>query len=205
MKILLTAFDPFGGEPINPAWEAVRRVRAPRGTELVTLQLPTVFGRSGDLLCAALEREKPDLVLCVGQAAGRAALTPERRAVNRMDAAIPDNAGAMPREQPVKPGGPEEYFTNLPVEAMARAVSAAGVPAAVSDSAGYFVCNQLFYRLMHEIEARYPVARGGFLHVPCLPAQAARMKKEKEIPSMPLEEIVRGLQTALDFLAEHKE
>lgn len=203
MKILLTAFDPFGGEPINPAWEAVRLVQAPEGAELVTLQLPTVFGVSGDRLCAALEAEKPDLVLCVGQAAGRPALTPERVAVNLMDASIPDNAGAMPREQPVLPGGPAAYFSNLPVKALARAISEASVPAAVSNSAGLFVCNQLFYRLMHEIEARYPTVRGGFLHVPCLPEQAERLQKEKELPSLPLGEIARGLQAALDFLAKN--
>ena len=97
MKILVTAFDPFGGEPVNPAWEAVQRLRAPAGAELTRLQVPTVFGESGDLVCAAMERERPDLVLCVGQAAGRPAITPERVGINLMDASIPDNAGAQPR------------------------------------------------------------------------------------------------------------
>ena len=106
MKILLTAFDPFGGEPVNPAWEAVRLLRAPAGTEVKKLLLPTVFGLSGDLLCAALAAERPDLVLCVGQAAGRPAITPERIGVNLMDASIPDNAGFRPKEEPVIPGAP---------------------------------------------------------------------------------------------------
>lgn len=205
MKILLTGFEPFGGESVNPAWEAVRRLRTPEGTELKKLCLPTVFGASGDLLCAALAEEKPDLVLCIGQAAGRAAITPERQAVNRMDAAIPDNAGFQPKEQPVIPGGPERLFSRLPAEELAEAVRAAGVPAEVSDSAGLFVCNQLLYRLLYEIEAKYPAMRGGFLHVPCLPEQAERLGKGKLLPSLPLDAIVRGLQAALDLLAENPE
>ena len=204
MKILLTAFDPFGGEPINPAWEAVCRVRAPEGVELTRLQVPTVFGASGDLVCAAMARERPDVVLCVGQAAGRAALTPERTAVNLMDAAIPDNAGFLPEEQPVVPGGPTAFFSTLPVKALAAAIGAAGVPAAVSDTAGTYVCNQLLYRVLYEIETRYPGMGGGFLHVPCLPEQAERLGKGKTIPSLTLEEIVRGLEAAIAFLKEEK-
>ena len=202
MKILVTGFEPFGGEEVNAAWEAVRRLRAPAGAELKKLLLPTVFGVSGDLLCAALAKEKPELVLCVGQAAGRAAITPERLGLNRMDASIPDNAGVQPREQPVVPGGPAALFARLPVEELAEAIAAAGVPAAVSDSAGLFVCNQLLYRLLYEMEAKYPAMRGGFLHVPCLPEQAERLGKGKALPSLPLDDIVRGLQAGLDRLTE---
>ena len=202
MKILLTAFEPFGGEPVNPAWEAVQRVRAPEGTELICLQVPTVFAEAGDLVCAAMERERPDLVLCVGQAAGRAALTPERVAINIMDASIPDNAGAQPREEPVVPGGPAAYFATLPVKRIAAAIQAVGVPAAVSNSAGTFVCNALLYRVLHEAALRTPGLRAGFLHVPCLPEQAERMRKDREIPSLPLEQIVRGLEAALAALCE---
>lgn len=198
MKLLLTAFDPFGGESVNPAWEAARRVRAPEGTELRLLQLPTVFGLSGDLVCAAMAQEQPDAVLCLGQAAGRAAITPERVAINLMDASIPDNAGNQPREEPVIPGGPTAYFSTLPVKAMAEAIAEARVPAAVSNTAGTFVCNQLLYRVLHEIEEKYPGMRGGFVHVPCLPEQAARMKPGT--PSLSLEEIVRGLEAGLDWL-----
>ncbi len=203
MKILVTGFEPFGGETVNAAWEAVRRLRAPAGTELKKLLLPTVFGVSGDLLCAALAEEKPDLVLCVGQAVGRTAITPERLGLNRMDAAIPDNAGVQPRERPVIPGGPERLSARLPVEELAEAIAAAGVPAAVSDSAGLFVCNQLLYRLLYEMEEKYPAMRGGFIHVPCLPEQAARPGKEKPLPALPLDDIVRGLQAGLERLAEH--
>ena len=200
MKILLTGFAPFGGETINPAWEAVQRLRAPAGTELKKLQLPTVFGLSGDLLCAALAEERPDLVLCVGQAAGRAAITPERQALNRMDASIPDNAGFQPRERPVIPGGPEVLGTRLPAAELAQAIRASGVPAEVSDSAGLFVCNQLLYRLLYELEKKYPAVRGGFVHVPCLPEQAERLGKDRPLPSLPLSDIVRGLQAGLEFL-----
>ena len=199
MKILVTGFEPFGGERVNAAWEAVLRLRAPAGAELMILQLPTVFGWSGDLLCQALAVSRPDFVLCVGQAAGRDAITPERLGVNLMDAAIPDNAGLQPREQPVIPGGPAAYFARLPLRELARAITAAGVPARISESAGFFVCNQLLYRLMREMEAKYPAMRGGFVHIPCLPEQAERA--EGRLPSMTLEQIVRGLQAALDFLA----
>ena len=202
MKILLTAFDPFGGEPVNPAWEAVRLLRAPAGTEVKKLLLPTVFGRSGDLLCAALAAEQPDLTLCIGQAAGRPAITPERIGVNLMDASIPDNAGNQPREEPVIPGAPAAYFARLPVRALAEAIAASGVPAAVSNSAGLFVCNQLLYRLLHEMETKYPAMGGGFLHVPCLPEQAERLQKDRPLPFLSLEEIVRGLQAGLDWLVE---
>ena len=205
MKILVTGFEPFGGEDINPSWEAVRQLRAPEGTELVRLRLPVVFREAGELLAAALRREQPDLVLCIGQAAGRAAITPERLGVNLMDAAIPDNTGFQPREEPVIPGAPAAFFARLPVKELAEAIRAAGVPAQVSNSAGLFVCNALLYRLLYEMETGYPHMRGGFLHVPCLPEQAARLGKEKPLPSLELSRIVRGLQAALDFFGEKRE
>lgn len=204
MKILLTGFEPFGGEEVNPSWEAVEQLRAPAGTELVKLRLPVVFREAGERLVAALAAEKPDLVLCIGQAAGRDAITPERLGVNLMDAAIPDNAGFQPHEEPVIPGAPAAYFARLPVTELAEAIGAAEVPTRVSNSAGLFVCNTLLYRLLHEIETRYPNMRGGFVHVPCLPEQAERLGKRKALPSMELEEIVRGMQVGLDFLCGTK-
>ena len=199
MKILLTGFEPFGGEDVNPSWEAVQRLQAPEGTELVKLRLPVVFREAGEQLAAALAREQPDLTLCIGQAAGRAAITPERLGVNLMDASIPDNAGFQPQEEPVIPGAPAAYFARLPVKELAQAIRDAGVPAQVSNSAGLFVCNALLCRLLHEIETRYPGMRGGFVHVPCLPEQTERLGKGKALPSMALPEIVRGLQTGLAF------
>lgn len=199
MKILVTGFEPFGGEDVNPSWEAVQRLQAPEGTELVRLRLPVVFREAGEQLAAALAREQPDLVLCIGQAAGRDAITPERLGVNLMDASIPDNAGFQPREEPVIPGAPAAFFVRLPVAALAEAIRAAGVPAQVSNSAGLFVCNALLYRLLYEMETGYPQMRGGFLHVPCLPEQAERLGKGAVLPSLALPEIVRGLQAALAF------
>ena len=205
MKILVTGFEPFGGEVINPSWEAVERLQAPEGTELVKLRLPVVFREAGERLAEALAAEKPELTLCIGQAAGRAAITPERLGVNLMDAAIPDNAGFQPQEEPVIPGAPAAYFARLPVKELAQAIRDAGVPAQVSNSAGLFVCNALLCRLLHEIETHYPQMRGGFLHVPCLPEQTERLGKGKALPSLALPEIVRGLQAALDFFGENRE
>lgn len=199
MKILVTGFEPFGGEDINPSWEAVQRLQAPEGTELIRLRLPVVFREAGEQLAAALARVQPDLTLCIGQAAGRAAITPERLGVNLMDAASPDNAGFQPREEPVIPGAPAAYFARLPVKELAQAIRDAGVPAQVSNSAGLFVCNALLCRLLHEIETHYPQMRGGFVHVPCLPEQAERLGKGAALPSLTLPEIVRGLQAALAF------
>ena len=199
MKILLTGFEPFGGEDVNPSWEAVQRLHAPEGTELIRLRLPVVFREAGEQLAAALAREQPDLTLCIGQAAGRAAITPERLGVNLMDASSPDNAGFQPQEEPVIPGAPAAYFARLPVKELAQAIRDAGVPAQVSNSAGLFVCNALLCRLLYEMETGYPQMRGGFLHVPCLPEQAERLGKGAALPSLTLPEIVRGLQAALAF------
>ena len=205
MKILITGFEPFGGEEINPSWEAVEQLCAPERTELIKLRLPVVFREAGEQLAAALAREKPDLTLCIGQAAGREAITPERIGVNLMDASIPDNAGFLPHEEPVIPGAPAAYFARLPVKELAEAIRAEGIPARVSNSAGLFVCNALLFRLLHEMETRYPRMRGGFLHVPCLPEQAERLGKGKTLPSLELEAIVRGLEAALNMLNRTEE
>lgn len=201
MKLLLTAFDPFGGESVNPAQEAVRLVRPPvPGLEIVKLEVPTVFGRSLAVLHEALLAHRPDAVLCVGQAGGRDGLTPERLAVNLEDTAIPDNAGQQPRNKPVRKGGPDVYHSNLPVQAMADAIRAAGLPSVVSDSAGTFVCNHLMYGLMDRIALGFPGMLGGFLHVPYLPGQAARFAGKP--PSLPLEDIVRGIEAAITAIAQ---
>lgn len=205
MKILITGFEPFGGEEINPSWEAVEQLAGPEGTELIKLRLPVVFREAGDQLASALAREQPDLTLCIGQAAGREAITPERIGVNLMDASIPDNAGFQPDEEPVIPGAPAAYFARLPVKKLAEAIRAEGIPARVSNSAGLFVCNALLFRLLHEMETRHPRMRGGFIHVPCLPEQAERLGKGKTLPFLALEEIVRGLEAALNMLSRTEE
>ena len=196
MKILLTAFEPFGGEAVNAALEAVKRIEAPEGVELLKLTVPTVFSLAGERVGEAVRRERPDAVLCVGQAAGRRAVTPERVAINLRDAASPDNAGNCPREEPVEPEGPSAYFSTLPVRAMAEAIRAKGIEAEVSNTAGTFVCNDLMYTLLHTLAREGAGRRGGFIHVPCLPEQAAM----RGTPSMPLGETVKALEAALEAL-----
>lgn len=195
MTILLTAFEPFGGEGINASLEAMRLVEPPAGTELLRLTVPTVFGRCTETVLDALCRLRPDAVVCLGQAAGREAITPERRAVNLRNARIPDNEGFCPVERPVVPGGEAELHSTLPVEAMCAAILARGIPARISESAGTFVCNDLMYGLLHALRRRGIAIPAGFIHVPCLPEQA----KEGEA-SMALACIVEGIYAALDVL-----
>src|SRR6266436_4376750 len=175
MKALVTGFEPFGGDSVNPALEAVLRL-PPRldALEIATASLPSAFGRALAALEDALVATRPDIVLCVGQAGGRTELSLERVAVNVDDARIPDNDGQQPIDRPVVAGGPAAYFANLPIKAAAAALREAGLPAIVSNTAGTFVCNHVFYGLMHLAATRFPDLRGGFLHVPYLPSQAAR-------------------------------
>lgn len=191
--VLLTGFDPFGGESLNPSWLAVQALHGKRiaGRRIVAAQLPTVFGDALVALRSLLREHKPEIALCVGQAGGRTALSLERVAINVNDARIPDNAGAQPVDTPIVPEGPAAYFTNLPIKAMRQAVQQAGIAVEVSQTAGTFVCNHVFYGLMHAVATQRGMRRlrGGFLHVPFLPEQGK--------PSMPLEDIVRGLQVAL--------
>lgn len=198
MKILLTAFDPFGGERVNPAQQAVAAV-ADRiaGAQIVKILVPTVFGTAGDVVAEAIEREKPDAVLCIGQAGGRPDLTVERVAINIDDARIADNAGNQPVDRPIVPEGPAAYFATVPVKAMVAAIRAANIPASVSNSAGTFVCNHLLYRVLHKLNGT--AARGGFLHVPFLPSQVT---EGRQLPSMSQEEIVRGIEAALGAIAQ---
>ncbi|MFC7376182.1 pyroglutamyl-peptidase I [Brachybacterium sp. GCM10030268] len=172
IDVLLTGFAPFGGELENPSWEAVRRA-APmlrdRGVAVQDVELPVEFGRAGDLLETAVREHRPGLVIATGVAAGRTAITPERVAINIRDARIPDNAGAAPIDEPVITGGPVAYFTDLPIKAMVAALSAEAIPASVSQTAGTYVCNDVFYRLQHLAATGTGAAgaiRGGFVHVP---------------------------------------
>ncbi|MHA7210495.1 pyroglutamyl-peptidase I [Arthrobacter sp. MDT1-65] len=166
--ILLTGFEPFGGESTNPSWLAAQRaaelLRA-QGTEAAAVELPCAFGRSIDALEAALGRFRPEIVLCVGQAGGRGSVSVERVAINVDDARIPDNAGRLPVDEPVVAGGPAAYFSSLPIKACREAVAALGIPVEVSQTAGTYVCNHVFYGLMHLLAQR-DGPRGGFVHVP---------------------------------------
>ncbi len=198
MKILVTGFDPFGGETVNPAWEAVSRLPAETGgAEIVKLQVPTMFGRAPEAVLREVERLRPDFVVSVGQAAGRTSITPERIAINCEEASIPDNAGFQPAGGPVVEGGPDGYFSLLPVKEMAAAIQASGLPGKVSNTAGTYVCNHLMYHILHACHTRYPGMRSGFIHVPCIPEQQAG---HPEWFALPLEEIVRGLTAALEVL-----
>jgi pyroglutamyl-peptidase len=189
---LVTGFDPFGGSAVNPSWDAVHALhgRTIAGHRLVGAELPTVFGTSLRRLEALMEEHRPRLVVCTGQAGGRGAISLERVAINVNDARIPDNIGARPIDVPIVADGPAAYFTNLPIKAMLQRLLDAGVRAEVSQTAGTFVCNQTFYGLMHLLaQPAWQGVRGGLIHVPWLPEQGQ--------PSMRLDEIVRGLETAI--------
>ncbi|HWP11940.1 MAG TPA: pyroglutamyl-peptidase I [Ramlibacter sp.] len=191
--VLVTGFEPFGGAAINPSWMAAQALhgRLAAGHRLIGAQLPTVFGQSLQKLRELLLHHRPALVVCTGQAAGRAALSLERVAINVNDAHIADNAGVQPVDTPVVPGGPAAYFSSLPIKAMLASLIAEGINAEVSQTAGTFVCNHVFYGLMHELATRHELGRtrGGLIHLPWLPVQGQ--------PSMRLDEIVRGLRLAI--------
>ena len=199
MKILLTGFDPFNGETTNPALEAVKRVRTPSGVQLIRLEVPTVFGLSLDTVARAMEAHRPDVVLCIGQAGGRSTITPERVAINLMDATIADNRGFIPEDQPIFPGDENALFSTLPVKDMVKAIRQADLPASLSCSAGTFVCNQLLYGVLRLCRDQYPETRAGFIHVPFLPEQTAG---KPELPSLPLDRIVKGLEAVLELLSQ---
>ncbi|PFH09463.1 pyroglutamyl-peptidase [Collimonas sp. PA-H2] len=194
--ILLTGFEPFEQEPLNPSWEAVRALDGWQceGARVVARQLPCVFGTALQTLDELLAEFKPMLVLCVGQAGGRSQLSLERVAINVDDARIADNAGRQPIDQPICGDGPAAYFSTLPIKGMVKAMRAAGAPAEVSQTAGTFVCNHVFYGLMHSLAQQAPAVRGGFLHIPYIPSQAARHPGQ---PSLALDTVIDGLRAAL--------
>ena len=199
MKLLLTAFDPFGGDAINPALEAVKLVADKIGRfDIVKLEVPTVFRKSIDTVAKAIEEEKPDVVLCIGQAGGRFEITPERVAINVDDARIKDNEGNQPIDIKIFEDGENAYFTTLPIKAMVEAIREANLPAAVSNTAGTFVCNHLMYGVLYTLAKKYPHIKGGFTHVPFIPAQVAR--RTPVAPYMALEDIKRGIEAAISAI-----
>ena len=198
MRILVTAFDPFGGESVNPAQQAVERLADHiGGHEIYKLIIPTVFRKAAELVIEEMERLRPDAVFCVGQAGGRRAVTPERVAINIMDASIRDNAGEQPTDEPIVSGGPAAYFSTLPVKSMINAIRDVGLPADVSNSAGTFVCNSLLYSVLHHAATCMPETRAVFVHVPYIPEQTV---EKENTPSMPLDDIVRALSAAIGCL-----
>jgi pyroglutamyl-peptidase len=182
--VLLTGFEPFGGEAVNPSWEAVRVLQGARigGHRLETRCLPVVFGDAIAALRKAVRETKPALVVCVGQAGGRAQVSLERIAINVDDARTADNAGNSPVDAPIVAEGPAGYFSTLPIKRLRQALQRAGIPAEVSATAGTYVCNHVFYGLMHLLRARRGV-RGGFVHIPFSPEQAARHPGAASLPT----------------------
>ena len=197
MKILITAFDPFGGESVNPAFQAVMALPERIGEHiLVKQELPTVFGKAGSLLLETVDAVQPDAVLCVGQAGGRAAITLERVAVNLRDARITDNEGRQPVDEVIVPGGPAAYFATIPTRKLVEALREREIPAALSYTAGTFVCNDVLYTLLHRLSGTNKI--GGFVHVPYTAAQAAG--KTPNPPSMALSTMVQALQVLVENL-----
>lgn len=193
--VLVTGFEPFGGEVVNPSARAAESLhgRVISGARVVGAVLPCAFGDAGRALHRALHREDPSLVVCVGQAGGREGITLERVAINVDDARIPDNRGRQPVDRAVVRGGPVGYWSTLPIKAVVRALRETKVLASVSQSAGTFVCNHVFYALMHALASR-PGTRGGFVHVPFLPDQAERAGGA---PSMSIGEVVEALEVVI--------
>ena len=197
MTILITAFAPFQQESINATMEALKLLPdTVNGAALHKHDLPVVFGQAAEELCELVDSLRPDAVICLGQASGRADITPERVAINVMDARIPDNGGNQPVDVPVRADGPAAYFSTLPVKQMVQAMKDAGVPASVSNTAGTFVCNNLMYGLLDHLARTGKNIPAGFIHIPATPAQAC----DRPTPSMDSETAAKGLEAALHTL-----
>lgn len=195
MKVLITGFDPFGGEKINPAWEAVKGIKnIIEGAKIIKLEIPTVFNKSIEKVKEAMELEKPDIVLCIGQAGGRYDITIERVAINVDDARIEDNEKNQPIDIPVFEDGENAYFSNLPIKAMVEEIKGQGIPSSISNSAGTFVCNHIMYGVLYHINKTYKNMRGGFIHVPFINEQVLDKKNQ---PYMPVEHITKALEAAI--------
>lgn len=203
MKILVSGFDPFGGEKVNPAIESVKKLPDTiLGAEIIKLEIPTVIGKSIQKIEEAVELHKPDVVISVGQAGGRTDITVERVGVNVDDCRIPDNEGNQPIDEKIVKDGPDAYFVTLPIKAMVEHIQKKGIPASVSNTAGTFICNHVTYGVRHLAETKYPEMRTGFIHIPFLPQQVL---DKKGMPSMELDVIVKGLVAAIEAVIQTDE
>lgn len=203
MKILITGFDPFGGEEINPAWEAVKRMKDNiLGAEIVKMQIPTVFKKSVEMIHQKMKEIHPDVVLSIGQAGGRNHVQPERVAINIMDGRIADNEGFQPIDEPNFADGDVAYFSSLPVKAITEKIQSAGFPATVSNTAGTYVCNHVMYGVLYYISREFPDTKGGFIHVPFIPEQVV---SKPNYAAMSLQDIVTCLEKAVEAIVENPE
>ena len=195
MKVLITGFDPFGGESINPALEAVKKLPDTIcGAEIIKLEIPTVFRKSLEKIEENIIKHNPDIVISVGQAGGRFGITPERVAINVDDARIPDNESKQPIDVPVFEGGENAYFTTLPIKAMVEEMKKGNIPGSVSNTAGTFVCNHVMYGILYMAAKKYSNIKGGFIHVPYIPSQVL---DKPNMPSMSAEDITKGLELCI--------
>ena len=203
MKILVTGFDPFGGEPINPAIESVKRLPDNiAGAEIIKLEIPTVRKKSLEKIEKAINEHNPDIILSIGQAGGRFDISIERVGINLDDFRIPDNEGNQTIDEPIFPDGENSYFVKLPVKAMVQNVQKNNIPASVSYTAGTFVCNHVLYGVLYLIEKKYNGKKSGFIHIPFLPQQVV---DKRNMPSMELNTIVKGLTAAIEAIVKNDE
>lgn len=202
MKILVTGFDPFGGEPINPAIETVKRLPdVIAGAEILKLEVPTVCHKSLQVIDEAIKKYDPDVILSIGQAGGRPDITVERVGINVDDCRIPDNEGNQKIDEPVYPDGPAAYFVTIPIKAMVQKIQSKGIPASISNTAGTFVCNHVTYGVCHLVATKYPGKRSGFIHIPYLPQQVTN---KSNMPSMSQDLLVEGITAAIEAIVETK-
>lgn len=200
MKILITGFEPFGGESVNPAYEAVKLLPDMAGDiQIVKMEIPTVFGEAGKVVETGILQHQPDAVICVGQAGRRADIGVERVAINLVEASIPDNAGNQPMDVKVQEDGDTAYFATIPVKAMVKNIKDHGIPASISYTAGTYVCNSVMYDLLYLIDRKYPSIRGGFIHVPYATEQG--VGKPVGTDTMELSTISKALLYALEAVA----
>ena len=203
MKILVTGFDPFGGEPINPAIESVKRLPDNiAGAEIIKLEIPTVRKKSLEKIEKAINEHNPDVILSIGQAGGRFDISIERVGINLDDFRIPDNEGNQIIDEPIFPDGENSYFVKLPVKAMVQNVQKNNIPASVSYTAGTFVCNHVLYGVLYLIEKKYKGKKSGFIHIPFLPQHVV---DKRNMPSMELNTIVKGLTAAIEAIVKNNE
>ena len=204
MKVLVTGFDPFGGETVNPAYEAVKLLPDTiADAEIIKLEIPTVFSKSGPAVEAGIQAHQPDIVINVGQAGGRSCVTIERVAVNLAEARIPDNAGEQPMDEPLQADGEPAYYATIPVKAMVQNVRDHKIPCHISYTAGTYVCNCVMYNVLYMAAKRYPNIRAGFIHVPFAAEQV--VDKPNGTPFMSLEMIAKSLEYAIEAAVKQEE